>query len=371
MQADLFCRVIDNFGDIGVSWRLARQLVVEHNWSIRLWVDDLQSFQKLDPRLDTATDRQVIEGVEILHWTDGINLAPAAVVIAMFSCDLPESYLVQMHSKPVLWINLEYLSAEDWVETCHALPSLRSDGLSSYFFFPGFTSRTGGLLREVDLLSRRDAWLKDKEAQLEFLQSLGVTAKANNTRLISLFCYPNAPIQTLLNQLAADSTPSILLLPRGIAPHLETSKLGNLFIKRIPFVPQTEYDKILWTCDLNFVRGEDSIVRAIWAGKPFVWQIYSQTENTHLLKLDAWLARSDLPDSVRQLQCSWNPPSVNSPSDLLSLENPAFGMHLTQNLLPETFQNWQNIVTQLAGILANQQDLATSLDRFIREKTLN
>ena len=41
---DIFCTVIDNYGDIGICWRLARQLRVDDGQRVRLWVDDLTSF---------------------------------------------------------------------------------------------------------------------------------------------------------------------------------------------------------------------------------------------------------------------------------------------------------------------------------------
>ena len=44
---DIFCTVVDNYGDIGVCWRLARQLAAEHGFAVRLWVDDLASFARL------------------------------------------------------------------------------------------------------------------------------------------------------------------------------------------------------------------------------------------------------------------------------------------------------------------------------------
>ncbi len=138
MQADVFCRVVDNFGDIGVTWRLVRQLQREHNWLIRLWVDDLKSFQRLEARVDLYALQQVIEHIEIIHWGDPApDLIPYPIVLCSFSCDLPATYIAQLHQRPALWLNLEYLSAETWVEGCHGLPSLRGDGLSSYFFFPG------------------------------------------------------------------------------------------------------------------------------------------------------------------------------------------------------------------------------------------
>ncbi len=379
MRADIFCRVIDNFGDIGVAWRLARQLNSEHDWSIRLWVDDLQSFEKLEPRVRKQPS---IDGIEIVHWTNETAENPADVAIAMFSCDLPATYLEKIKISPIVWINLEYLSAENWVESCHALPSLRSDGLSSYFYFPGFTLRTGGLLREVDLITRRNEWLDHPAAQLSFLKSLGISTQAleawqgknqqHKAKLISLFCYPNAPIHSAVDLLTKSDTASVLLIPKGIAPHLQTSRIGNLFIERIPFVPQIDYDKILWTCDLNFVRGEDSVVRAIWAGKPFIWQIYSQTENTHLFKLDAWLARSGLPQSVGELFRSWNPPSDESRNapDQLSMHatDQDFSKFFRINLANPAFENWQAHASRLTETLLNMPELASSLDRFVRNK---
>ncbi|HET9045379.1 MAG TPA: elongation factor P maturation arginine rhamnosyltransferase EarP, partial [Casimicrobiaceae bacterium] len=38
---DVFCKVVDNFGDAGVCWRLARQLVAEHDLAVTLWIDVL------------------------------------------------------------------------------------------------------------------------------------------------------------------------------------------------------------------------------------------------------------------------------------------------------------------------------------------
>jgi uncharacterized repeat protein (TIGR03837 family) len=385
MRADLFCRVIDNFGDIGVTWRLARQMAAEHGWSIRLWVDDLARFQQMEPRLATQS---AIDGIEIIHWTHDTHLAPSPVAISMFSCALPESYLGLLHNAHTVWINLEYLSAEDWVASCHALASLRSDGLPCYFFFPGFTAQTGGLLREAGLLEKRSAWIDDRPAQLRLLQSLGLSPQAlaawqeqdeqKKACLMTLFCYPNAPINELVQQLTSGDRPAILLLPKGIAPALSTGRQGNLMLERIPFVPQTEYDQILWTADLNFVRGEDSIVRAIWAGKPFVWQIYSQTENTHLVKLDAWLAHSGWSQGVQDLVRSWNPPSdppatcSNVPALAQQQKAPpshsAFGAQLQKNISAQSFQAWQSQAARLTDRLSTQTDLCTALDRFIRSK---
>ena len=57
---DVFCRVIDNFGDIGVCWRLARQLAGDFALHVRLWVDDFDSFWLLCPELDPGLSIQVL-----------------------------------------------------------------------------------------------------------------------------------------------------------------------------------------------------------------------------------------------------------------------------------------------------------------------
>ena len=400
MQADVFCRVVDNFGDIGVTWRLARQLQREHSWSIRLWVDDLKSFQRLEARIHLQALQQVIEHIEIIHWGDPApDLIPYPIVLCSFSCDLPATYLAQLHQRPALWLNLEYLSAETWVEGCHGLPSLRGDGLSSYFFFPGFNSRTGGLLRERELLTRRDIWQQDPGAQRRMLERLGVSAQALTAwqpcleqpratashstaltlqseacdssllprtdlqlaRLLTLFCYPHAPVAQLLEALCTEPRASVVLIPEGVAPELATGRLGpfkQVYLERIPFVSQPEYDQLLWMADLNFVRGEDSIVRAVWAGKPFIWQIYPQTEGTHLIKLEAWLKISSLPTDIQDLLRHWN-------ADTVSADLPN---GFTKAINPKAYTQWSVNALALSHSLVQDVDFAQALHDFCASK---
>lgn len=317
MKADIFCRVVDNYGDIGVTYRLVRQLRDEFGWTIRLWVDNLNSFARLEPKVNPLRSLQNMDGIQVIEWTGAPpDLIPQDICIASFSCNLPSDYLRRLHQTRTRWINLEYLSAENWVQSCHGLPSLRSDGLSSNFFFPGFTDNTGGLLRERDLIVLRDEWLVDHEAQHDMLCALGVSDELIHRRfssinaqrplLISLFCYPHARIDEFVTALSLRQQESIVLIPNGVANHLETKRIGACQLVRIPFVTQPEYDKILWTADLNLVRGEDSMVRALWAGKPMIWQIYPQDEDTHLTKLDAWLKTAKLPPAAIDFFYTWN-----------------------------------------------------------------
>ena len=158
MRIDLFCRVIDNWGDAGVCWRLARQLVRERGAQVRLWIDQPQVLAAWQD------ERAALTTLQICTWSDAVNwseIAPADAVIEAFACDIPADYvrnMAQAEIKP-RWLNLEYLSAEAWVEGAHLLPSPQSGGLTKLFFFPGFTEKTGGLLRERDLLTVRDRLL--------------------------------------------------------------------------------------------------------------------------------------------------------------------------------------------------------------------
>ncbi|MNQ56920.1 hypothetical protein D3C85_710600 [compost metagenome] len=319
MQADIFCRVVDNYGDIGVCWRLARQLANSHGWDVRLWVDDLASFAHIQPGIDARSPRQGLAGVDIVHWSDtpAPVLAARDVVIEAFACDPPEAFVDSMRRTHPVWINLEYLSAESWVESCHGLPSQRPDGLVKHFFFPGFTPATGGLLREPGLSAERDALQGSTATQDSFLRSVGVPDEAlalrrQGARTVSLFCYASAPAGELVEALAADPRATVLLAPQGVAPGLEAACQSPCAprLVRLPFVAQPDFDRLLWCADINFVRGEDSFVRAAWAARPLVWQIYPQDQNVHLEKLDAWLARYPAPESAQALLRAWNQPQA-------------------------------------------------------------
>ncbi|MBW8898937.1 MAG: elongation factor P maturation arginine rhamnosyltransferase EarP [Massilia sp.] len=306
----IFCKVVDNFGDIGICWRLARQLRHEHGIAVTLWVDDLASFRRIWPTVVVDAAGQDVDGVRVVHWAgqDGV-FTPADVadiVIEFFGVDIPPGYIAAMaqcEPRPV-WINYEGLSAEEWVEGCHTLPSMHPRlKLTKHFFFPGFTGKTGGLLRERGLLDARDRFQADPAARRAFLARLGVTQDEMAASTVSLFCYPHAPLAELFAAWRDGDRPMTCIVPQGVARDEVAAFLGtdpapgafatrgNLTLRVIPFLSQDDYDRLLWACDLNFVRGEDSWVRAQWAGRPFVWHIYPQDENLHHIKLRAFLQK--------------------------------------------------------------------------------
>lgn len=299
MRWDIFCKIVDNFGDIGVCWRLARQLQTEHGLQVRLWIDDLNIARQLIPALDITQQTQVIQNITIATWHSDTTFDQVAdVVIEAFGCELPPTYLALMQTETG-WVNLEYLSAEPWVEDFHARNSRRGN-LTRHFFFPGFTKATGGLLREHDIVKNNQKIANDQQLQHDFFQRLKLK---NSTSLkVSLFGYPHAPMHELLaamtdsNQHIDCYVPASSILPKIAeffgkhsiiaGEHLNYKNL-NLYV--LPFLSQADYDKLLAICDVNFVRGEDSWIRAVWAGKPFIWQPYWQTEDTHITKLNAFL----------------------------------------------------------------------------------
>ena len=299
---DIFCKVVDNYGDAGVCWRVARQLHAEHGIHVRLWIDRLATLQILRPGIDVTAPEQSMDGVEVYDWSTIVpDPSGVDVVIEAFGCGLPEDYVAAMAglARPPGWIVLDYLSAEAWVDSHHGLASPHPTlGLPRWYFYPGFTTSTGGLPREQDLLRRRDAF--DAAARAGFWRHFGMTVPAPSVLTVSLFAYADAPVTDLLTAMAEDPRPTLLVVPAGaVVPAVQaffgttasTVRRGALELRLLPFLPQTQYDELLWACDLNMVRGEDSFVRAQWAGKPLIWQPYRQDDGAHQRKLQAFLQR--------------------------------------------------------------------------------
>lgn len=371
---DIFCKVIDNYGDIGICWRLARQLAIEHKLTVRLWVDDLIVFSKISPEICADVEQQWLAGVEICHWLPLFKETVSAdVVIEAFACDLPDEYVVAMTklTRQPVWLNLEYLSAEGWVVDYHGLPSQHPRlPLTKFFFFPGFVSGSGGLLREKQMILDQNTF--DVVEQCNFLQQLGVPPREPGWVLISLFCYNSAPLDALLSTWSQSTQPIYLLVPDGSIAALvanyfkhDTFDVGTVLKKKqltvqfIPFLKQSEYDKLLWCCDFNFVRGEDSFVRAHWASLPFIWHIYSQKDAAHQAKLEAFLnlytdkMEPNMANSVRAFWCDWNNHGQ------VNKTWPAFYAYHTA--LKEYTINW-------AKELQTLTDLASNLVWFVRNR---
>jgi uncharacterized repeat protein (TIGR03837 family) len=325
------------------------------------------------------------DGVRILPWPqDGTPLDldaagfaqhPTDVLIEAFGCDVAPEFIAACAGstratgiKPI-WINLEYLSAEAYVERSHAMPSPVQSGPAAgwtkWFFYPGFTNHTGGLLREPGLLSQQERF--DRAG---WLKAQGIAWRGET--LVSLFCYEPPALEGLLTQFSRhglQGNPVHLLVAAGRAANavqaiVDDQKslqpkqgIGSLLsISYLPLLEQAEFDHLLWASDLNLVRGEDSVVRAIWAGKPFAWQIYPQHDDAHLAKLQAFLDMLEAPPSLRAFHAAWNgktapPPTAGGPAPL-----------------PVDLPAWQAAALAARERLAAQDDLVTRLLGFVAKK---
>lgn len=351
MHWDIFCKVIDNYGDIGVCWRLAADLG-RRGEQVRLWVDAPAALAWMAP--------QGAPGVTVVHWTPGTVCPPGEVVVEAFGCDPEPGFIAAAAAtgRAPVWINLEYLSAEAYVERCHVLPSPvlqgPAAGWTKWFFYPGFSPATGGLLREPGLAARQAGF--DRPA------ARAAAGAGPATLLLNLFCYEPPALAELLQRLRQGPQPARLLVAAGrshtaveLAMQHEKDPeprqhLGSpLSISYQPHVAQEAFDERLWMADLNFVRGEDSLVRALWAGQPFVWQIYPQADGAHADKLDAFLDWLQAPDDLRRFHRVWNGTAAGP---LPHWDLPA----------------WQACVLAARARLLAQPDLATRLLGFVEEK---
>ena len=355
LRWDIFCRVIDNLGDAGVCLRLAADLA-SRGLQVCLYIDQPAVLKNL------MHNTTYSKSLSVRLWpedTESFSASDVAdVVIEAFACDPPTAYISAMAqaTKPPAWINLEYLSAEAWVEESHGLPSPHPRyALTKYFFFPGFTPGTGGLLREPGLIDRlATAQTENKDTVLR----------------IFLFGYPQPKVAEWLDRLAAQAEPTLLAIvpcpaqqqvDDWLATHTDTNQLT---IAHQPFVPQAEFDALLASYDFLFVRGEDSFVRAQWAAKPLVWQIYPQEDAIHLVKLkafyDHYLDQGVLTAKQRsiywQFVSAWNNGNASSNDAVLASTWPK--LVEIYPLLLENARVWRNQ-------LLKQRDLVSQLRDFV------
>jgi len=375
----IFCRVIDNFGDAGVCLRLANELSARGQ-SVKLWIDRPEILDWMAP---DATPR-----MEVVHWQVDDQDSPgefqednfADVVIEAFGCEIPPIYQMKIASEArkykqlTQWINLEYLSAQDYAQQNHQLlsPVLfgPGEGAHKWFFYPGFTPRTGGLILEEHIRSKVQQ-TQHIGPNSHSTSQLTPIANFSHSRAFSigLFCYPDAPLDSLINGLrsihAQNGCDYTLFIPSGDTQGVVQGVLkgegvveshgGGVNISNLTYLTQTQFDEMLWHNDLNFVRGEDSLIRAIWAGKPWVWQIYKQSDEAHIPKLNALLTTLECPTFIKEIHWGWN-----------ACEGYAFTLsHLNDQ---EKWSKWHTWCLKIRSKLMEQADLVTQLMLFVDEK---
>lgn len=334
MTIDILCKVVDNYGDIGVAFRLARALsALPEAPRLRLVVDGLDSFAALEPTVDPRLRVQEVRGWLVADWIQGdpvpadFEAEPPSVVIECFACGRPDWFEALLFdderypadARPRTVVNLEYLSAEPYADECHRLPSLtRSSSVRKHMFMPGFTEATGGLVMDGPFMASLERYAGEDRfrERIGLLSRLGetgalilgenVASRANDTNesiefaanrfWVPLFSYER-DYGPIVADLAAFGTrrPILVLAAAGKSQGCLLAaweKAGRPFpLVRLPFLSQEAWDEVLAAADFSLVRGEDSWARAALAGRPFLWQAYPQADRHQMVKVEAFLER--------------------------------------------------------------------------------
>ena len=280
---DIFCQVIDNYGDVGVAYRLAREFKrVYPNKKLRFVINQTEELNLI----------RKSEDIEIILYKDISKIENSAdLIIESFGCEIPKEYMDKALKKSKLIINLEYFSAEKWVDDFHLQESFLGGNLKKYFFIPGLSEKSGGILLDNEFLERKKKVEANKEYYLEKFE-----IKEKYDLIGSVFSYEKN-FDSLIEELKKLDKKIILLIlsEKTQKNFIKYFDNGNNYDKikfvKLPFFTYDKYEELLALCDFNLVRGEDSFVRVLLLGKPFLWHIYPQDENTHIKKLESFLEK--------------------------------------------------------------------------------
>ena len=211
------------------------------------------------------------------------NFLPNTNIVTIFDTQLPISYEAKLTSKNLL-INYEYFSAEQWVDDFHLRESINKK-YKKIFYIPGVGEHSG-----VPIFGINDKGLYRPESL--------------DTKTINFFCYFNENIEASVKVLRTNFPQYDSVLHDRFDK--DKSRGKNL-------LSFNDFDQALSNSLINFVRGEDSLIRAILAGSPFIWQPYIQENGLHVTKLNAFLDHYfiSLPQQLREIFLIWNNQSLN------------------------------------------------------------
>ena len=280
---DIFCQVIDNYGDVGVAYRLAREFKrVYPNKKLRFIINQMEELNLIKKS----------EEIEIITYQDISKIENSAdLIIESFGCEIPKEYMDRALKNSKLIINLEYFSAEDWVDDFHLQESFLGENLKKYFFIPGLSKKSGGILLDNEFLERKKKVTKNKGY---YLKKIGINEKYD--LIGSVFSYEKN-FDFLIEELKKLDKKILLLIlsektQKNFIKYFDNvNNYDKIKFVKLPFFTYDKYEELLALCDFNLVRGEDSFVRALLLGKPFLWHIYPQDENTHIKKLESFLEK--------------------------------------------------------------------------------
>lgn len=315
LSFDIFCEVIDNFGDIGVVYRFANELFKKYNSQdkdvkIRVFLDKTSELTALDNKA-TEVEKQTLNSIEFITFDylekNKDEIHSSEVIVEAFGYNLPSWYLEKAKSTSSLLINLEYLSSEEWTLDFHLQESLiGAPKLKKFFFMPGLSPKSGGIITPSSNLHIDSKYDDNNSFSLLDYSSFLTKDFVDNKKIGSIFTY-EYNFNTLFNSLNAQEEETILLclgeksqlsikellkIKYNYSFNNDSEYLGKfdkIHIIFLPFMVQSKYDFLLSLCDFNFVRGEDSFIRGILSSKPFLWHAYLQEDLVHLDKIDGFL----------------------------------------------------------------------------------
>lgn len=364
MEISFLCKVVDNFGDIGVIWRicLSLQKYLSKNDSINLIIDDLNSFNKICKSVDISKTNQIINNIKVYNWNNynfcydefsNDNNQRLQVILEMFQCGRPdwlEKILFQDSlNHPVQIIMVDYLTAEKYAEDFHKLQSLTRKALVKKInFMPGFTEKTGGLT-----LGENWQFIKNR----------------NSNGNILFFTYDknwDNEISAIKKFLLDKKSNKKLLIPQGIGKDsiIKSSKKYSLDFIELSYINQNQWDIMMQESSFLFIRGEDSMSRACLSGIPFIWHAYPQSENYQLVKVKALLERMKIhfkENDFPIIEKAWI--SINSPEEDFSPSQRFQFIYDFLNMQEDLLYGFRDF----AESLINNGDLSLHLLEFIRE----
>lgn len=375
MEITVLCKVVDNFGDIGVVFRLCRALSeLKKNLEIRLVVSNLDSFAKISKGIDSTKTFQEFRGWKVFDWNDSalckkeFSKNPPEFILECFQCGRPE-WLEELLFSPqfnlnVQIVNVEYLTAESWADDFHLLKSgTRSAKIKKINFMPGFTKKTGGLILDKNFM----CCLSEKKFALNLVkQNLDkkiLSEDFSDSFKILIFSYPKN-FDFLASAIKEFSFLKKIIVFVASGAGADSAKISLKKFKVdfvcLPFMQQEVWDAFLSLMDFSFVRGEDSFSRCCLFGNPFIWNIYPQEEEFHIVKLNAFLQKIKIPQ-IEKFSFLYNRNFKSSccPESLEILE---------EKKLPSELEKINSeMKTEILSLLKNYESLKPEFKKFSNE----
>ncbi len=388
----ILCKVVDNYGDIGVCYRLTKAILDYiddfprlKDTRVLLVCNNLSSFSKIYPDINpekkysfvkyyktffTVFDWNIDQTTENWRIENFFENNPPHVILECFQCGRPdwlENLLFDKLAPQSQIINLEYLTAEKYAEEFHCLQSLtRSSNVKKVNFMPGFTDKTGGLIQNRVFFQL----LQKHKSQTLFPR--------NKTSFKILFFTYDKNIRFEIQALNKFSEylknnnnnkfQNILVRDTSNIPSITKSRARfkkNFSYEIAGFVPQEAFDLNLFSYDFLFIRGEDSLARACLIGIPFIWQAYPQSDNYQLVKVKALLEQMKphfFPEDFVLLEKFWllyNTPEQENNAEKKEL---LFQLLINYEKFTDGFKNF-SIKLQKNGELAH--NLMTFISKIV------